>query len=71
MPIKYPDIRDKIREALFLPDTAHAGDNLEGALIDIKRLRGMGLPTDAVCIRTIQRVIEQLAKAERVIDGDG
>ena len=62
------DIRDKIREALFLPDRAHAGDNLEGALHDIKLLRGMGLPTDGVCINTIERVIEQLAKAERVLN---
>ena len=65
------DIRDKIQAALFLPETLHAGDNLEGALIDIERLRGMGLPADVVCIRTIKRVIKQLAKAEKALDGDG
>ena len=65
-----PDIREKIREALFFPATEHAGDNLYGALVDIKRLRGMGLPADEVCVRTIERVIKQLAKAERVLDGD-
>lgn len=64
------DIRDKIREALFKPDIAHARYNLEGALQDIKRQRGMGLPTDEVCVRTIERVIVQLGKVEEVLDGD-
>jgi hypothetical protein len=50
--------------ALFEPDTAHAGDNLEGALYDIKRLSEAGKPTDEVCIRTIERVLKQLAAAE-------
>ena len=66
-----PDLKDKIREALFLPRESHAGDNLHGALIDIRRFRELGIPTDHVCIATIERVIKQLAKAERVLDGDG
>jgi threonyl-tRNA synthetase len=65
------DINDKIRKALFLPATAHARYNLEGALHDLERLRGMDLPPDMVCIHTIDRVIKQLAKAEKVLDGDG
>jgi hypothetical protein len=70
MPLKYRDIRDEIRDALFLPETTHAADNLEGALYDIKRMRGMGLPADEVCINTIERVIKQLAKAEKVLDDE-
>lgn len=50
--------------ALFEPDNLHAGDNLEGALYDIKRLSDAGKPVDAVCISTIERVLKQLAAAE-------
>ena len=56
-----------IEQALFEPDTAHARYNLEGALYDIKRLSEQGKPTDAVCIRTIERVCGQLAKAEAAL----
>ena len=63
-----PDLRDEIRSALFLPETSHALDNLEGALQDIKRMRGMGLPVDEVCVDTIERVINQLAAAEKALD---
>jgi hypothetical protein len=56
-----------IEQALFEPETLHARYNLEGALYDIKRLSEQGEPTDAVCIRTIERVCEQLAKAEGVL----
>ncbi len=56
-----------LREALFEPATAHARYNLEGALYDIERLSAEGKPTDQVCIRTIRRVIEQLAKAEAAL----
>ena len=62
------DIRDEIRAALFLPDESNATDNLEGALIDIKRFRELGIPTDQVCIRTIERVIRQLTRAEQVLN---
>jgi hypothetical protein len=61
------DVRDEIRAALFPSDIEHAADNLEGALYDIKHLRGMGLPADEVCVRTIQRVIDQLYRAERAL----
>jgi hypothetical protein len=64
------DIRTEIREALFAPVTAHARYNLEGCLRDIEKFRDLGIPTDQVCIHTIERVIKQLAKAERVLDGD-
>jgi hypothetical protein len=55
------------RAALFEPDTSHARFNLEGALYDIERFSADGKPTDQVCIRTIKRVLEQLAKAETML----
>lgn len=55
------------RAALFEPLTYHATDNLQGALYDIQRLRDEGKPTDKVCIRTIERVITQLAKADAAL----
>lgn len=62
-----PASHDATREALFEPETAHAGWNLEGALHDIRRLSEAGKPTDAVCIRTIERVCGQLFKAEAAL----
>ncbi len=58
---------DAVRQALFLPKESNATDNLEGALLDIKRMSEAGKPTDAVCIRTIERVIAQLTNAEDVL----
>jgi hypothetical protein len=58
---------DAVREALFEPDTANATDNLEGALCDIERYREQGKPADDICVRTIRRVIGQLAKAEAAL----
>ena len=65
------DIRDELRNALFLPEAKHARYNLEGALHDIKRFRELGIPTDQVCIDTIERVIKQLALADKVLDPGG
>jgi hypothetical protein len=62
------DIRDELRNALFLPEESNATDNLEGALIDIKRFRELGIPTDQVCIDTIERVIRRLTRAEQVLN---
>ena len=53
--------------ALFEPEESDAIDNLEGALIDIKRLSAAGKPTDAVCIRTLERIQEQLVKAHAAL----
>jgi hypothetical protein len=57
---------DDIHKALFEPKESDAYDNLEGALIDIERLSEQGKPTDAVCIRTIRRVLTQLHAVHNV-----
>jgi hypothetical protein len=46
-------------------------DNLEGALIDIKRLSEQGKPTDAVCIRTLERIQSQLVAAQAALTSQG
>ena len=51
-----------VQAALFEPPESDASDNLEGALIDIKRYREAGEPADAVCVRTIERVQAQIEK---------
>lgn len=67
----------EIREALF-PDPVvknglfvhhDASDNLEAALIDIEQLSAAGKPTDAVCIRTIKKVIARLELARKALSG--
>ena len=64
------DQREKMREALEAltePEESDAYDNLESALIDIKRLSANGKPTDHVCIRTIERVQDQILKATKIM----
>lgn len=65
------DKSEQMHAVLFEPFESNAIDNLEGSLIDIKRLSEAGLPTDKVCIHTIERVIKQLIKAKNVFDEGG
>lgn len=60
---------DAVHAALFEPCEADAIDNLEGALIDIKRLSEQGKPTDQICIRTLERVQAQLLAAHAICEG--
>ena len=62
-----------VRDALFpanVPDgdghyiSHDAGDNLDGALYDLKRLGA-----DQVCIDTIDRVVGQLTRARIILGG--
>lgn len=57
--------------ALFKPDESDAIDNLTGALIDIKRFSEQGKPTDEVCIRTLERIEQQLCKAHAELEATG
>lgn len=50
-------------QALFEPPESDAYDNLTGALLDIKRHIEADRPTDDVCVRTIERVLDQLNAA--------
>lgn len=50
-------------QALFEPPESDAYDNLTGALHDIKRHIEAGKPTDDVCVRTIERVLDQINAA--------
>jgi hypothetical protein len=69
VPAPCPDLSatEAIRAALFEPAEADAYDNLEGALIDIKRFSEQGKPTDSVCIRTILRVLTQLNAVHNIV----
>ena len=49
--------------SLFEPPESDAYDNLAGALYDIKRHIENGKPTDDVCVRTIERVLDQIDAA--------
>lgn len=62
------DARDAVNAALFEPRESDAYDNLWGALIDIERYRELGKPADDVCIRTIKRVMGQIANAKRCLE---
>lgn len=44
--------------------SSHAGYNLEGAIIDIERTG----KCDAVCLRTIKRVRDQLLRIGRILN---
>jgi hypothetical protein len=61
------DVAERAYFALFEPAELDVIDNLEGALYDIKRLSEDGKPTDAVCIRTIERVQRQLIEAQKAL----
>ena len=65
------EVLASVNAALFEPDESEAIDNLEGALTDIKRLSEAGKPTDAVCIRTLERIQSQLVNAHRALKSGG
>jgi hypothetical protein len=60
-----------VQKALAFNTESDAIDNLEGALIDIKRLSEQGKPTDAVCIRTLERIMAQLVTVHAALTSQG
>lgn len=68
-----------ITDALFPADVVEDGGkcittydaslNLQGALYDLKRYKSKLRPPDDVCIRTIERVVEQLEQARAALTG--
>jgi hypothetical protein len=70
-----PAALEAIKNALFPPSRKAEGgqmisgdalDNLEGARIDLERLGA-----DPVCIRTIERVQQQLIEVSRILQAVG
>lgn len=73
--MKAEDALEKINSALFPPAKkqrdgvmidSDAYYNLEGAILDLKRLKA-----DAVCIRTIERVQQQILAVSKVLQKAG
>lgn len=65
--LSFDSTTEAVRKALFEPDTSDAIDNLEGALIDIKRFHEQGKPTDQVCINTLERIMKQLIAVHTLV----
>lgn len=55
-------LAERIAAILDLKGPSHARHNLGGALHDLERQQA-----DPVCLRTIQRVMKQLAEVEKAI----